>query len=197
MRLVLPRDRLNSVAVRLAAVHLDFQIRIRHDPSIEEHQVAEMFAVDREVVGLVEGEAGYSQEACIAAASAFGAVAARNCVGSEKMRFALGEAMLVMDRSRDYRCLEVVFVSALKCRDLPLVAAASDSKIHSVEEEMLDGQIGGVRMVVVVRLELDTDQLSSWQDTLLREMSSYRREIGFEAPWERKGMLMGPWTFVP
>ena len=124
MHLALPKGRSNSVVVPLGADHQDFHIRTHHGQSMEEPQVAETFAVDREAEAPVEEVVGCSREACTVAVLAFGEVGARNCVDSEKMKSVSGEVMLATDRSQDYNLLEVVFASALKYRDPALVAAA-------------------------------------------------------------------------
>lgn len=124
MHLALPKGRSNFVVAHHDVVQLGFHIRTHHGRSTKGPQFAETFAVGREAEAPVEEVVGCSQEACIVAVLAFGVVAARNCVDSEKMKFVWGEVMLATGRSQDYNRPGDVFASVLKCRDPALVAAA-------------------------------------------------------------------------
>lgn len=158
-----PKGHQSSVVV--AAVHIVV---------LAAHLVAGKFAVDRGVEGRVEVVVECSLEGGIAAGLVVDALVGSS-FGSARMRFVLGEAILV-DTCPGYSHLEAA-VLAFERMDLVSLAVALDRKSHSVVLQKTDVPTGDGLIAVVAKLAPGTDQQNWFEGIELMAMMNCTRPI--------------------
>ena len=190
MHLDLPMDPQNSVAAAADSIAAGYHIRIH----LEKHQVVERSVVDQEVEDHEEAVAEYILGEDIAADPEADAWVGSLFDFVKKMSGS--EEAIQEDTCQGYSRLEAVVLTS-EHTDLVSLVVGLDRKNHFEVHQTKGEPIEGVLIVVVVRLALDIDQRSLFEDISPLETKSCMTQIvlGEVCLWMET--WMGPLTSVP